>query len=353
MLLFDQIRKLAAQLLNQRMRTLFLLYFGWMLFTWPIMALFEWRANPDIVKAYWYFYDVAGKTIGFGDLSPKTFGGRLTYFVTTSISLPIFALILTKVGVAFIEYRRKMRMGTQQLDLTKHFVIAGYTPDYTEQLVEQLRSANTRIVVCAPSDQLQEDPFPDTWSDVHFVSGDLGLADPYLRACLDAKHAPLAVIINGNDDLVTQSWLLAVRHVNTAVHVVAVLRDMRNAPKLQMVSQHDHEIECVDADPGVAARSARYPGIGEAMSEIAYTGGAIHGDDGNAYLMTLPPELLNTLTVREIVVWLMERGAGCFGFQETVDGDRRRVFTWSPDTILRSGMGVFYVRPTELTERPW
>jgi len=203
------------------------------------MPIFE---GPDSslgsLSDYSWWFIVTATTVGYGDISPASPGGRACAVIIMLFGVGLIAITVAKIAEEMVDFGRRRIRGLTQLNEQGHLVILGYCKGETERLVEELLHDETEdgraIVLCA--DDLEENPMPDR---VKYVRGDLSSDDVLQRACVaDASR----ILVHCHDDNETLVVTLAARSVNRSGHIVA--RVQKEASQLHL-RRIDPQIECV------------------------------------------------------------------------------------------------------------
>jgi len=252
--------------------------------SWLAMWLVEPQANAITDPAnYWWYFIVTAATVGYGDFFPESTGGHLVGAYVIVGGIVTLTLLFTQLADYIQTVKGKRMRGVDELDVSDHVVVLGYTPGRTERIVAELTSENRlRIVLCAWEDVVAENPMPEV-AAVQFVRGDLTNADVMRRACVDRARTAL---IDGRDDNETLAIAVAVDHSNYDIHMVAALRDLNRREHLGYVNSR---VQCVQWHmPFLLTDEAIDPGITEVYNNMMSAGG-----HGNTYSVALPSTFAN------------------------------------------------------------
>ncbi len=181
-----------------------------------------WFESGEITErvAFWYYYMTTITTIGYGDLAPKTPGGRL--FVTLWI-MPGGIMLFTASIAKFIQFiaqvwRKRMRGEADYSHLENHVVILGWQGLRTRRMVEEIladsRDTRREIVLCTTKDI--ENPMPE---HAKFVR-DKALSAAALHERAGTAGAAVILVL-GHDDNDSLAAALAAASVNKTAHIVA------------------------------------------------------------------------------------------------------------------------------------
>ena len=221
-----------------------------------LIWLFETGEIAEIV-AFFYYYATTVTTVGYGDLAPKSVGGRLVVALWIMPGgIILFTTSLTKfVHFLSTRWRRRMRGEADYFYLTHHVVILGWQGARTQRMVDEIThdvgTTQREIVVCSTKDI--ENPMPTV---VKFVR-DTALSERDLH--LRAGTARAATIIAlGHDDNDTLAAALAAAAYNSTGHLVAHFQTQAFA---DLLTAHCPRAEAmVSSDTTLLVRAAQDPG---------------------------------------------------------------------------------------------
>ncbi len=131
------------------------------------LAYFEGRSLPD---ALWWSV-VTLTTVGFGDISPVSFGGRLIGVVLMFFGIGALGMFTATIAGVFVEQRMRKDRGMDSYDGKEHIILCGWNGRMKEILADLRadgRSAAKDIVLLADVDAK---PLAD--DHLHFVRGDV------------------------------------------------------------------------------------------------------------------------------------------------------------------------------------
>lgn len=306
---------------------------------YPFMILFESKDNDMLTPSnFIWFTHVSFTTIGYGDYTPKTNGGRLTAILMTWIGIACGAVELTNIGQAVSRRAKRMNQGLHSLEnsLKEHAVIIGFHATRTPQIINELRSenGNLAVIICARQVDVGEHPLAGM-PRVEFISGDPELADTLHRAAVVSARF---VIVDTGDDRFTRGVIDVIRTVSKTVHVVAVLAEMAERVKIQQVCHDDSEIECVHlGQVGMVARAALEPGTAEFIEDLTST----RSGTGGIYVATVPPGV--SYPFGHLSAALLARyRVNVMSLQVVTNDGREQRFGIGPDFSVTPGMQLIY-----------
>ena len=232
------------------------LVLGHWLIAYAGMRTFETGEITEMV-AFWYFYVTTSTTVGYGDVAPKTAGGRL---LTTLWIMPGGIVLFTAFIAKFIQFmsdhwRKRMRGAADYSFLANHIVILGWQGRQTQRIIEEIVGdvdAERREIVLCTTKEI-DNPLPDV---VKFVRDVSLTAAPLLRRAGVAKAA--IVIALGHDDNDTLAAALAATAINRNAHVVAYFEQQAFA---DLLTAHCPRAEAtVSLSMEMLVRAAQDPG---------------------------------------------------------------------------------------------
>lgn len=131
---------------------------------------FERSANSGLATFFdvVYWWTETSTTVGYGDIVPRTWQGKLVVMFTCVTGFFIFANLVAIIAESVHGYLDRKKMGKCQVKAKNHIVICEYTA-IADELVQSLPShpdfAAREVVIV--SDLVQQNPYPQH----HFVSG--------------------------------------------------------------------------------------------------------------------------------------------------------------------------------------
>lgn len=138
--------------------------------TVPIFWFCEHSANSNvgsIFDAVWWWVVTSG-TVGYGDIVPATFAGRIIGIITIFVGFFIFANLIAVIAESVHTYLERKELGTAQVDIKDHIVICEYTA-IADELIQSLPKcpllADKQVVIV--SNLVPRNPYPQH----NFVNG--------------------------------------------------------------------------------------------------------------------------------------------------------------------------------------
>lgn len=303
-----------------------------------LMPLFE---GPESMFAslpdYTWWFVVTATTVGYGDISPMTSGGRLVAMVIMLLGIGVIAVAVASLAESMFDLGRKRMKGLSRLDEKNHLVIFGYTQGVTEELVREIHhdksSRKTPTVLC--SSRTEENPMPDR---VQFIKGNLTSHDLLARACVGQAGR---IIVHGKDDNETLMVALAARSVNSSAHIVVQL----DKPETELhIKRIDSQIECVTP--------LAIPLIVQAIQDQGATAviNALLSNvqDDTLYRLDIPSSQL-TWNFGELQQFFKDRfGVTLIAVATLGEVERKLKLNPASDFQVLAGASLFYIAPERL-----
>lgn len=131
---------------------------------------FEHGNNPgvnDFLDVVWWWF-VSSATVGYGDIVPHTWQGRVVAIVVICIGFYIFASFVAIIAESAHNFLERRTLGTAKVEAKKHIVLCEYTA-IADELIQSLpecdRLKDLEVVIV--TDLVPRNPYPKHY----FVSG--------------------------------------------------------------------------------------------------------------------------------------------------------------------------------------
>jgi len=239
------------------------------LISWVGLWIFneEHITDPHV---FFYWLGVTASTVGFGDYSPQTDGGR--WFVllwVIPIGLSLFVTIVARIGVILTKLWQGGIMGEKPLTLQNHILVIGWDEQNSKRLLELLvrdesyRKSPREIALCVTNEITN--PMP---GDVEFVRVG-SYTDASLAERTSLKEAD-CVIIDAESDHQTLAIALFVNTVNQGANLAVYFKNSDMEPLLTSVCPQAEVIPSVAVE--MLAKSAMDPGSSALHKELLDVG---------------------------------------------------------------------------------
>ena len=158
---------------------------------------FELPSNPNMEwsDAFWWSV-VTMTTVGYGDLFPVTFWGRIMVgFPTMILGVGILGYVLSLVTSTMFELRIMEKKGMKKITMTDHIIICNYvSADKSLKLIQEIDKDNNIISpnIVIVDDNIDELPTQLKSDTVHFVKGNPSHDDVLRRA--NINHCSSVII---------------------------------------------------------------------------------------------------------------------------------------------------------------
>ena len=224
-------------------------------------------SETDLLENFLYFYAVTASTVGYGDFSPVSDGGK--YLVALWVipgSIALFTSVLGKIITTIQTKVRIMKDGMGNFkNIKDHVVAVGYKQGETEQLfreTEQKLGKTEKVIVCT-------DPVCSHENWVHAET----FTDQKAYERANITSASRIVIMLPSDGETTNA-IMAIMSIigkmkatDTLPNVVAYIQDERQA---ELIRNNFPFVECVVSNKvSYIARSLADPGISEVFEALS------------------------------------------------------------------------------------
>ncbi len=331
----SEVQRRSAENMIVVVYLLFSLLFG----TLGVMV-FEKGTNPGfetLGDGLWWCV-VTLTTVGYGDISPQTVGGKVVAAIIMFIGLSFYALLTGLLSSVIIERTRKSEAeGMDIASLRDHVVICGWN-ETGRRLVEDLLKSDKdpRVVVL-----YNTSTYPRLLhSHVHYLEEDPTTARGLEMARV--KHAGVAVILpelkegmrEQDADARSILTVLAIEQINGKIHTIVELMNEENIYHVKNAGCD--EVIVSGAYTGtMLSQAVQFPGVSDVFGDLFSPGKGSH-------LIELPlPKAQEDKAFSELSQTLFREAQGIL-----VGYRRQGALELSPahDEILRHGDRMIVLR---------
>ena len=261
-------------------------------------------------------------TVGYGDISPATTGGRIVGMAIMILGIGFLGILTATIASIFIEHRILEKKGMKTIDALDHFIICGWNfrgPDILAELRADPKCRETHLALIA---DLPEKPNDDPM--LFFVHGEVN-ADSLKKARLEKAQS---VIILSDDrldvyarDAKTILNTLSVKHLRPDIYTCVELMDPKNLEHCRL-AKSDEVIVVGELSTNLLVQAALDHGITRMVSELVSNR---YGQD--LYKIDLPIYLTGKPFI-EVMQYLKEtHDLLCLG----IENNGGKNFTANPD----------------------
>lgn len=249
------------------------------------------------LESFFYYYVVTTSTVGFGDMSPSSYYGKLVVaLVQIPLGLALFGALLGKLGQSVSKIMRQAMTGDRDFsDYDDHIIIFGWHPKRTGRIISHILGDNKRqtrkILLCVVEEM--EHPFFDK-PEVEFARLQSFTDDAELTrvAVSDADK----IIVDGDND--DQTFTCALKLSNMVAKDCHISVYFNDETKVEMLNQYTNNVECNSSTTAeTLVRSMQDPGSSRLHQEMMST---LHG---NTQFSTQVPSHAESLKFEHLFVY--------------------------------------------------
>lgn len=240
------------------------------------------RSISSFGEALWYSV-VTMTTVGYGDLTPHTMGGRMVAVVLMLGGMGLLSLFTATIASTLVTQRIRSAQGLEVVErMRDHLLLCGWN-QHTELVVEGLLSASRPQVVII--NEFSEEVMSELIRrhrgvDIAFVHGDAAIEAVLDRA--NARHAQSAIVLADTSnraglasDERTTLVTLAIKSLRANIKVTAEALDLRSETHLRRAGADDVVITG-EFNGFLLSGAATTPGLSEVVrSLLSRTGGGL------------------------------------------------------------------------------
>jgi voltage-gated potassium channel len=279
----------------------------------------------DFADALWWSV-VTMTTVGYGDISPQTMGGRIVGMAVMFLGIGFLGLLTATIASAFLERRLLENKGMKSTNITGHFLICGWNfrgRDMVKELRADAKSSTCTIAIIA---DIPEKPLDDP--DLYFIRGEVS-GDSLEKA--NAEDAQVAIVLSDDrlDSYARDAKVvlntLTLKNMNPNLYTCVELMDPKNVDHCRM-AKADEIIVVGEISTNLLVQAALDHGITRMISELVSNR---YGKD--LYKIDVPSSLVDGTFFDAMCELKEKHDILCLG----VEGKTGGGFTANPDSDYR------------------
>lgn len=288
-----------------------------------LIAFFE--PNLSFVSGIWWSI-VTLTTVGYGDISPSTAGGRILAVLIMFFGIGLLGTLSASLATLLIRKRMKEDKGMCASTVDNHIIICEWN-HRTRAIIKELRAdTQTSDIPLILIADIDEKPIDD--NNLFFVRGTIN-EETLEKANLQGART---VVILGDDSVETTARdakvvlsTLTIESMNPAVYTVVELVDKANEQHC-LRANADEIIVGSELSSHLIASAASDHGISKVISEL------LSSRYGNEfYSMPLPKEMINLEFIDVFIAMKTKSNTTVLGIKKGDTGE----FISNPDVTHR------------------
>ena len=242
-------------------------------------VVLQWLEPGDISKdenPYWWAI-VTMTTVGYGDFSPETPGGRIFAVLIMFIGISLVSLLTASISSIFVAQKIREGKGLEQLNLTDHLILCGWNPNGERFLdsIQHLSGTKKRDLVLI--NELNEEEVTQLKNRyqgmrIHFVSGDFTQEEILNRASIQDADTVMVIPNSTGSEVATFDEktifaTLTIKSMDPSIRVVAYLLDRENLTHIKRADA-DEVVVGDDFSAHILASHVVDPGVPQIANQL-------------------------------------------------------------------------------------
>ena len=242
-------------------------------------VVLQWLEPGDISKdenPYWWAI-VTMTTVGYGDFSPETPGGRIFAVLIMFIGISLVSLLTASISSIFVAQKIREGKGLEQLNLTDHLILCGWNPNGERFLdsIQHLSGAKKQDLVLI--NELNEEEVTQLKNRyqgmrIHFVSGDFTQEEILNRASIQDADTVMVIPNSTGSEVATFDEktifaTLTIKSMDPSIRVVAYLLDRENLTHIKRADA-DEVVVGDDFSAHILASHVVDPGVPQIANQL-------------------------------------------------------------------------------------
>ena len=245
--------------------------------------ILQWIEPGEISEGntpFWWAI-VTMTTVGYGDFSPSTPGGRLFAVVIMFIGISLVSLLTASISSIFVAQKIREDKGLEKLSLSDHLVLCGWNPN-AESVIDSIQNLNHDNIVRdlvlvndLPPEEVSSLKSRYQKLNIHFVSGDFTHEETLNKASITDANTVI-IVPNGttaelaSHDEKTIFATLTIKSISNAIRVVAYILHRENLTHIKRAAV-DEVVVSDDLSLNILASHVIDPGVPQLSNQLINT----------------------------------------------------------------------------------
>ena len=242
-------------------------------------VVLQWLEPGEISKDnnpfWWAIFSMT--TVGYGDFSPETPGGRVFAVLIMFIGISLVSLFTATISSIFVAQKIREGKGLEKLNLTDHLILCGWNPNGERLLnsIQKLSKGEKKDVVLI--NELNEEEISKLKNrfntlKIHFISGDFTQEEILEKASINEVDSVIVIPNTTGSEVATYDEktifaTLTIKSINPVIRVVAVLLDRENLTHIKRANA-DEVVVGDDFSAHIIASHVTDPGIPQIATKL-------------------------------------------------------------------------------------
>ena len=275
------------------------------------MAFLYFEQNLKFTDALWWSV-VTLTTVGYGDISPATTGGRFVGMAVMIIGIGFLGVLTATIATVLIENRLLENRGMKSTEVTDHFIVCGWNFRGNEIVAELRADKKTRDIPLVVIADISEKPVDDP--RLHFIRGE---SNKEILQKANPEGAKVAIVLSDDRldaysrDAKTILNTLTIKNLNPDIYTCVELMDPKNVEHCQM-AKADEIIVVGEFCTNLLVQAALDHGITRMVSELVSNRYGVE-----LYKINLPQRFANQNFFETMCELKKEHGILCLGVEDS------------------------------------
>lgn len=279
--------------------------------------------------AFWYLL-VTLTSVGYGDIVPTTFVGRIIGITLVILSLVVLGVLISSIASNIFTMIEEKKLGYKGTKFTNHIVCIGWN-DFARMVIEEVMAANRKVAIIT-----------NNKNDVEFIYEEYGHDNVFVLFADLHNYESLA---KGNPNESSDVFLSFEDDTEALIYVIGFMKHYPNPNVVVAIQNHNlrdtfiaagvrHVVARNEIASKLVASYVFEPDVADLNIDLLSSASNDEDFDNQQYLVTNKNPYLNKNYDDAFVALKMKYNIVLLGIVKVIDGKQTLIVNARSDTMI-------------------